>query len=116
MDSGFVKERPADVQKLVDAWFETLDYIAAHPDESVAIMAERAGVSVDDYRAYDAGTTIFTVADNVEAFTPGSDQKHLDHAARQIAAFLVDSELVDTAPDLTGLLDGRFVQSRAAAG
>ena len=84
MDTAFVKSRPADVQKLIDAWYDTLDYIAANPDESIAIMAKRAGVTADAYRAYDAGTTIFTVADNIEAFTPGTDQKHLDFVARQI--------------------------------
>ncbi len=116
MDSEFVQGRPGDVQKLVDAWFDTLDYIRANPDESVAIMAERAGVDVAAYREYDAGTTIFSLADNVEAFAPGTDQKHLDFAARQIATFLVDSNLVDSAPDLTGLLDPTFVTARAAAG
>ena len=116
MDADFVRERPADVQKLVDAWFDTVDYISDNPDEALAIMAKRAGVPVEDYRTYDAGTTIFTVADNVEAFTPGADQKHLDFAARQISAFLVDSKLIDTAPDLAGLLDPRFVTARAAAG
>ena len=116
MDAEFVQKRPADVQKLVDAWFETLDFIGANPDEAIAIMAKRGGVDVDSYRSYDAGTTIFTVADNVEAFTPGTDQKHLDFAARQISDFLVDSKLIDTAPDLTGLLVPTFVQARAAAG
>ncbi|MEA2828103.1 MAG: NitT/TauT family transport system substrate-binding protein [Actinomycetota bacterium] len=116
MDSTFVQERPGDVQKLVDAWFDTLGYIAANPDESIAIMAKRAGVDVAAYRDYDAGTTIFSLAENVEAFAPGNDQKHLDFAARQIATFLVDSKLVDTAPDLTGLLNPTFVTARAAAG
>jgi NitT/TauT family transport system substrate-binding protein len=116
MTRSFVEKSPDVVQKLVDAWFETLDYIGTNPDESIAIMAKRAGVSVEDYRTYDAGTTIFTVADNVEAFTPGTDQKHLDFAARQIAAFLVDSKLIDAAPDLDGLLVPTFVQARAAAG
>ena len=85
MDTAFVKSRPADVQKLIDAWYETLDYISDNPDESISIMAKRAGVTDDAYRAYDAGTTIFTVADNIEAFTcRGPTQKHLDFVARQI--------------------------------
>ena len=63
MDADFVQKRPGDVQKLVDAWFDTLDYIAANPDESIAIMAKRAGVDVAAYRTYDAGTTIFEVAE-----------------------------------------------------
>jgi NitT/TauT family transport system substrate-binding protein len=116
MDSAFVRARPGDVQKLVDAWFDTLAFIAANPDESVAIMAKRAGVDVAAYRDYDAGTTIFSLADNVEAFAPGNDQKHLDFAARQISTFLVESKLVDTPPDIAGLLDPTFVTARAAAG
>ncbi len=116
MDTAFVKSRPGDVQKLVDAWYDTLDYIAANPDQSIAIMAKRAGVTDDAYRAYDAGTTIFTVADNVEAFTPGDNQKHLDFVARQIVTLLLDTGLIDTAPDLTGLLDPTFVKAVAAAG
>jgi NitT/TauT family transport system substrate-binding protein len=116
MDTAFVQKRPADVQKLIDAWYDTLDYIAANPDESIAIMAKRAGVTVDAYRAYDAGTTIFTVADNIEAFAPGNDQKHLDFVATQIVTLLLDSKLIDTAPDLTGMLDPTFVKARAAAG
>ncbi len=116
MDTAFVKSRPADVQKLIDAWFNTLDYIGANPDESIAIMAKRAGVTDDAYRAYDAGTTIFTVAENIEAFAPGTDQKHLDFVARQIVDLLLATGLIDTAPDLTGLLDPTFVKAAAAAG
>jgi NitT/TauT family transport system substrate-binding protein len=116
MDTAFVDKRPGDVQKLIDAWYETLDYIAANPDESIAIMAKRAGVTPEAYRDYDAGTTIFTVADNVEGFTPGNDQKHLDFVARQIVDLLVSTKLIDTAPDLTGMLDPTFITARAAAG
>ncbi|MEA2972558.1 MAG: NitT/TauT family transport system substrate-binding protein [Actinomycetota bacterium] len=116
MDTAFVKSRPGDVQKLIDAWYDTLAYIGTHADESVAIMAKRAGVTADAYRAYDAGTTIFTVADNIEAFSPGNDQKHLDFVARQIVDLLLATGLIDTAPDLTGLLDPTFVKAAGAAG
>ncbi len=116
MDAAFVASRPADVQKLIDAWFDTLDYIAANPDDSIAVMAELAGVDPDAYRAYDAGTTIFTVAENVEAFTPGDSRKHLDFVARQIVTLLVDTGLIEIAPDLTGLFDARFVTAAAATG
>ncbi len=43
-------ERPDDVQKLIDAWFLTLDYIKKNPDKAIDIMAKRAGVSVDEYK------------------------------------------------------------------
>ena len=47
---------------MVNTWFDTLAWIKANPDEAIEIMAKRAGVSAEDYRTYDAGTTIFTTA------------------------------------------------------
>ena len=43
-------ERRGDMQKLVDAWYATLDYIKANPDEATKIMADKAGVSVERVR------------------------------------------------------------------
>ncbi len=106
-----VTKRPADVQKLVDAWFKTLDYIKANPDKAVDIMAKRAGVSKEEYRSYEAGTTLFTLAQNTEAFAPGTDFKSLQFAAKEITAFLKGDDLIKQDPDLTKLFDARFVKA-----
>lgn len=108
-DTGFVEDNPELVQAVVETWFDTLDWMADNPDQAVEIMAERAGVSVEDYLTYDAGTTLFTLADNLAAFTPGDSPAHLDHMAGQIAEFLVTTGLVDEQPPLDGLLDPQFV-------
>lgn len=108
-DAGFVEANPAAVQAVVDTWFDTLAWIDEHPDEAVAIMAELAGVSADDYLTYDAGTTIFSIEDNVAAFTPGDTPANLDHMAGRIAEFLVSAGLVDQQPSLDGLLDPQFI-------
>ncbi|MGH9188824.1 MAG: ABC transporter substrate-binding protein [Acidimicrobiales bacterium] len=113
---AFVKDHPEEVQKLVDVWFDTLAYIAEHKDEAVAIMAKRGGVSVEDYAAYDKGTTLFTADQNVQAFAPGDDMSHLGFAGKRISAFLKEAGLVDEEPDLTGLLDGSFVEAHAKKG
>jgi NitT/TauT family transport system substrate-binding protein len=113
-DSSFVAEHPTEVQKIVQTWFDTLAWIEENPDEAVAIMAAKAGVSVEDYRTYDAGTTIFSKEDNLEAFSPGDSPAHLDYMAAQIAAFLVESGLTDDEPSLDGLLDPTFVQAADA--
>jgi NitT/TauT family transport system substrate-binding protein len=108
-DTEFVEANPAAVQAVVDTWFDTLAWIDEHPDEAVAIMAELAGVSADDYLTYDAGTTIFSIEDNVAAFTPGDTPANLDHMAGRIAEFLVSAGLVDQQPSLDGLLDPQFI-------
>ncbi|HEX2698929.1 MAG TPA: ABC transporter substrate-binding protein [Acidimicrobiales bacterium] len=106
---GFVKDHPDEVQKLVDVWFDTLAYIEQYKEESVAIMAKRAGVTPEEYADYDKGTTVFSEEDNVAAFAPGGDMSHLDFAARSMATFLVGAGLVKEEPDLTTLLEPRFI-------
>jgi NitT/TauT family transport system substrate-binding protein len=109
-----INERPEDVQRIVNTWFDTLDYIENNPEEAYQIMADRAGVSVEEYRTYDAGTTIFSVEDNLAAFEPGDDMTHLPYAAEQIAEFLVENDLAQSEPDLSQLFDDQFVRAYAA--
>lgn len=109
--ADFVKEHPDEVQAVVNTWFDTLDWIEANKDAANKIMAERAGVSVEDYETYDAGTTIFTREQNLAAFTPGETPANLDYQAEQIAEFLVSTGLVDTKPTLDGLFEPKFVQA-----
>jgi len=109
----FVKERPGDVQKLVNTWFETQAYIKANPEESIKIMAKRAGVTEAEYKDYDSGTTLFTLQQNLQAFATGKDIAHLDFASRKINDFLVSSGLTKQKAKLTGVFDPRFVQAYA---
>ncbi len=112
---ALVDDRPEDLQKLVNAWFMTLDYIEDNPDEAVEIMAERAGVSTEDYETYDAGTTLFSIDDNVAAFESGDERANLDHNAEEITAFLLETELIEEEPDLSQLLDPQFITAYAEA-
>ena len=46
------RSSPKVVQKIVDAWYETLDYIEANPDEALKIMADKADVSTAEYEDF----------------------------------------------------------------
>ena len=112
---ALVKARPADVQKIVKTWFDTLAYIKANHAESVAIMAKRAGVSIADYASYDDGTHIFSLKENLEAFAPGTTIKHLSASGKMMADFLLKAKLTKTPVAIGNLFDGRFVKAYAAA-
>ena len=111
---AFVDEHPGTVQKLVDVWFKTQDFIAGNHDEAVKILAARADVTPEEYGSYDAGTRIFTIQENLEAFTPGTTDANLDFQAKKIATFQKDVGISDKDPDLTGLFDDRFVKAAGA--
>ena len=106
-----VKERPEDVQKLVEAWYKTLDYIQAHPDESLQIMADKAGVSVSEYKDFAGGTKLFTPQEALAAFQPGTTSTSLDYTAKQINPFLVKAGLTAKKVPLKGLFAPQFTQT-----
>ncbi len=107
----FVAKHPEKVQKLVEAWFATLKQIKAEPGPSLTILAQRAGVSEQEYRQYDAGTTIFTLEQNRQAFKPGTTMTSLPYAAEQISGFLQEVGLAKTPPQLDQLLQPQFVNA-----
>jgi NitT/TauT family transport system substrate-binding protein len=110
----FVNEHPDLVQNMVDAWFATLATIKADPKGTTEILARRAGVTVPEYQDYASGTKIFTVAENLKAFQPGTSMDSLPYAAEQISKFLIDVGLAKTKPDLSKIFDDRFVKAHAA--
>jgi NitT/TauT family transport system substrate-binding protein len=108
---ALAKEHPQTVQALVNTWFETLKWIKGHKDAAINIMAKQGGVGVDDYKTYDAGTTIFTRQQNLDAFTPGTTPEHLNYQATLTADFVFGTGMVQHRPALDGLLDSRFVKA-----
>ncbi|MBW4682470.1 MAG: aliphatic sulfonate ABC transporter substrate-binding protein [Microcoleus vaginatus WJT46-NPBG5] len=109
----FVDEHPDRVQALVDSWFATLEYMKANPEKSYEIMAQRAGVPVEEYKQYADGTRIFTIEENLTAFQPGNDLTSLQFAAQEMSKFLREVGLANNNPDISRLFDDRFVKAYA---
>jgi NitT/TauT family transport system substrate-binding protein len=109
LDRKVVEDRPEDVQKLVDAWYATLDWIEANPDEANAIMAEQAGISPEEYASLANGTRIFSADDALASLT-GDEDTDLGPMADKVAAFLPTAGLVEEPPSLDGLFDDSFTQ------
>jgi NitT/TauT family transport system substrate-binding protein len=110
----YVNQHPDRVQAAVDSWFATLDYMGKNQNKANEIMAKRGSVTLPEYLEYANGTKIFTVADNLKAFQPGTDRTSLAFAAKDISTFLVEAKLADKQPDLSKLFDDRFVKAYAA--
>jgi NitT/TauT family transport system substrate-binding protein len=108
-----IEERPGDVQLLVDAWYATLDYIEANPDEALEILAAAADLSPEEYQSFAEGTSIFDVDQALAAFEDGDDTSSLLYTARLINPFLVEAGLTETEAPLDGLFDPSFTEAYA---
>lgn len=111
-----VEEFPQTVQALVDVWFEILDFMAKNPTESDEIMAARANVSYEQMELFKAGTKMFTLEDNLEAFSKGNsmNMKYLSYAAEEITSFLQHKlKSIEQKPNLNQLLNSNFIKQAA---
>ncbi|EXX86321.1 aliphatic sulfonate ABC transporter substrate-binding protein [Paenibacillus darwinianus] len=104
-----VKERPEDVQKIVDAWFDALDYFQANPEESIKLLAGKAETTPDDFKLGLDSIKLFTPEDNVKAFEKGDDYTSLAYTGAQTAKFLKNLDMIGDIKDIEALLDPQFV-------
>jgi len=110
-----VTQEPNVAQKIVNAWYDTLDYIQANPKKSARIMAGVAKMSTKDYNELALDTKIFSIDDALQAFQPGDTVTSLQYTAGLINPFIVDSGLAKKAASLDTLFAPQFTQAYAAA-
>ncbi len=105
-----IKERPGDVQKIVNAWYKTLAWMEDHPDEATAIMAAKAEISPQEYIELAEGTRLFSAKDALSAYQ-GTAATDLGPMAERINGFLVSTGLIPKKASIDGLFDPSFTES-----
>ncbi|MGK7950026.1 MAG: ABC transporter substrate-binding protein [Xenococcaceae cyanobacterium] len=106
-----IDEQPDQVQALINTWFDTLDFMAKNPEKADEIMAKRANISIEELQLFKEGTKIFTIEENLEAFSSGDGIEHMPTAAKRMTLFMLDVGFIEQAPDLNKLFDDRFVRA-----
>ena len=110
-----VDARPADIQGIVDAWYDTLAWWRAHPDEAVKIMADTAkdpGTPAEQtafYKSFIQGTRIFDGPEAQAAFTQSAKPTSLYTSGTSITQFLLTQKQITKPPDFASALDPTFV-------
>lgn len=113
--SKVVDERAADMQKLVDIWFEVVAFLKSNPDEAVAIMAKVVEQPPDAYKAFLPGTRFFDLEMNMKGFENAPNDTTLYGSGKSISDFLVSSGMMKTVPDYAKAIEPKFVKAAAAA-
>ncbi|AFZ52031.1 ABC transporter substrate-binding protein [Dactylococcopsis salina] len=108
-----IDNRPNQVQALVDTWFDVLEFMENNPDRADEIMAQRADVTTEELQLFKEGTKIFTLEENLEAFSEGNNMTHMPYAAEEMAAFMVNVGFIPEKPDLSSLFNDSFVKTYA---
>ena len=104
------KEKRDEIEKITAAWFEGLDYLTNHYDESLEIIAKKAEISKEELDVGMKGFKLFTPAENTAAFKEGKTYDSFYYTAKENAKFLQDLEFIKKVPDFSNFVDTSFVK------
>lgn len=103
--------READVQKVVAAWFDVVDFIKKNEDEAVKIMAKLVEQKPEDYKAFLPGTKFFDLKANLKAFEKDDSVHSLYGSGKVIQDFLLATDLMKKKADYEGAIEPKFVNA-----
>jgi NitT/TauT family transport system substrate-binding protein len=107
-----IEGKSAELQKFVAAWYATIEWMEANPDEANEILAKAAELTPEEYEELAGGTTLFSAEEALDAFEDREgDPSSLPEMARRINPFLVSSGLAEEEADLSSLFDVTFTQA-----
>ncbi len=116
MKSDIVAKRPKDVQAIVDAWYDAIDWWKKNPDAAVKILAKRTDTKVDEYKSFVMGTRIFSAPESLAAMQKSDKPTSLYTSGQSNSEFLVKAEQVTKVPDYASAIDSSFVKASLAKG
>jgi len=104
-----IKERPDDIQKIVQSMFEAQEYQKANLDESVRIMAEAENVSVESMKSGLEAVFMTDLDENIKVMNPSNDPT-LKNAINVIAEFYLERGQISYIPTFDELIESKFVK------
>jgi NitT/TauT family transport system substrate-binding protein len=105
------QSRAAEIQKIVNTWFEVVAYIKENQADAVKIMAKVVEQKPEDYAVFLPGTKFFDLKANLEAFQKSSDHKSLVGSGTTIGDFLKGLDQIKKVPDYEAALESKFVKA-----
>ena len=107
-----IKEKRKDFIGMIRAWYDTVAFIKAKPDEAAQIMSKVVDMKPDEYKVFLPGTKFFGEKEVLAAL----DEKNassLIAVAPTIQKFLLDNKLMEGTPDIANGIDASLVREAA---
>ena len=97
---------------MIRAWYDTVAFIKAKPDEAAQIMSKVVDMKPEEYKVFLPGTKFFGEKEVLAAL----DEKNpssLIAVAPTIQKFLLDNKLMEGTPDIVKGIDASLVREAA---
>jgi len=107
-DANVIETRRKDVQSIVAAYFDAVEYIKQNPQEAYRIMGAAEGVSPEEFALHVEGIKYLDLNANAELFGPGANGR-IYATTKEISGFLFENNVIRTLPESHLILEPAFV-------
>jgi NitT/TauT family transport system substrate-binding protein len=107
--SAVIAERPDDVQKIVAAYFDAMEYIKQNPQDAYQRMGQAEEVSAAEFESHVAGIKYLDLAANIDLFGIESNGRAYNQT-NAIAQFLFEQGVIESQSEASQLIEPRFVR------
>ena len=107
----FIDEHPESVAAFVDGVLQGLEFLKTNREEGVAIAAKKLNVTPEDLATQLQGISLPDRETNQEMLGNAQSDLYLLKPMTALAEFLNEQNQIDTVPDLSAVLEPRFVQT-----
>ena len=108
--SVVIEDRPNDVQRVVAAYFDAVEYIKQNPQDAYQRMGLAEEISAVEFESNVAGLKYLDLAANIDMF--GANNKGRAYEQTDIITrFLFDQGVIVSLPDANKLLDPIFIRN-----
>jgi NitT/TauT family transport system substrate-binding protein len=104
-----LKTHSSQLQELINAWFRALDYMDKNPADAARRMAERQGVTTEQFIKSLTGVRFLNLQENQKLL--GKTDTALLKGANRLSEFMVKNKFLKRKLDPTHLLDDRLVKT-----
>ncbi len=106
VNAEVVKTRRQEVQGLINALVEAMDWLTRSPEEGLEIVAKHTNILKAELETTFKRVHVFTLAENQEVFKTGGP---LFEGGKEIIDFFYQKGVLVKIPDLNTVIDGQFV-------
>jgi NitT/TauT family transport system substrate-binding protein len=104
-----IKGKRKELVGMIQAWFDTVAFIQAKPDEAAAIMSKVVSMKPQEYKVFLPGTRFFDAKLNQEAMGDASKPLSLLAVSPVVVKFLTDNKLIEGKPDVAKGIDASLL-------
>ena len=108
-DSQIVEDKPDDIDAIVKSMIQAQEFVELNRNQSVKIMADATGMSVDEMSSGLDGVYLLDLENNKSTMRDSQDPKSLFRTGTFIAEFFLERGQIDVIPNMNSIIDAQFL-------